>query len=184
MFIRQLYDLIELVEADEEAHINDLVSLLKANEHVPFAAIYSMKHLYRKEHEAYIRTCINHVLEKYSNHDYLKLHAAYAFFKLDDSKGASSLLHHIDNKKHSSFYHYLKGRIALDEEKYDEAVEALRSSLQLDVEQHLNWSYLALAYMYKGNLEKAFECSTISLNMYGDESYTQINHGLILMEKE
>ncbi|MFE4122264.1 tetratricopeptide repeat protein [Priestia sp. YIM B13486] len=184
VFIRQLYDLIELVEANEEAHINDLVSLLKANEHVPFAAIYSMKHLYRKEHEAYIRTCINHVLEKYSNHDYLKLHAAYAFFKLDDSKGASSLLHHIDNKKHSSFYHYLKGRIALDEEKYDEAVEALRSSLQLDVEQHLNWSYLALAYMYKGNLEKAFECSTISLNMYGDESYTQINHGLILMEKE
>ncbi|MEK1830164.1 hypothetical protein AAAC51_16880 [Priestia megaterium] len=82
MFIRQLYDLIELVEADEEAHINDLVSLLKANEHVPFAAIYSMKHLYRKEHEAYIRTCINHVLEKYSNHDYLKLYAAYAFLNL------------------------------------------------------------------------------------------------------
>ena len=38
--------------------------------------------------------------------------------------------------------------------------------------------------MYQGNLEKAFECSTISLNMYSDESYTQINHGLILMEKE
>lgn len=129
MFICQLYDLIELVEVDEEVYINDFVFLLKVNEYVLFVVIYSMKYLYRKEYEVYICMCINYVLEKYSNYDYFKFYVVYVFFKFDDSKGVFFLLYYIDNKKYSFFYYYFKGRIVLDEEKYDEVVEVLCSLL-------------------------------------------------------
>ncbi|TYR80006.1 tetratricopeptide repeat protein [Priestia megaterium] len=183
-FIRKMYELTDYVEENEEKYIKSLVDLLQAHTHIPFANIFALKHIYRKEYQTYIEGCIANLLKVYPEQDYMKLHAAYSLFRFGNTERAADLLNDVKEKRHSSFYYYIQGRIYLDADRYTKAIKSFRKSLQLDLEQHVVWSYLGLSYMYKGELNEALEMSTTSLNMYNRESFTQLNHGLILAERQ
>ena len=89
----------------------------------------------------------------------------------------------VEKKNNRALYHFISGRYAFEQESYIEAISSFRSSLQLDADQPIVWSFLALSYMYIDQSEKALQFSQVALER-SPERFTLTNHGLILIDLE
>ncbi len=93
------------------------------------------------------------------------------------------MLASVEKKNNRALYHFINGRYAFEQESYLEAISSFRSSLQLDADQPIAWSFLALSYMYIDQSEKALQFSQVALER-SPERFTLTNHGLILIDLE
>lgn len=179
-FFKELYRITDLVEQDEERYIQQLIALLESNGDIPFSPLFGIKHIFREDSRQVTLEWLHKLLTTYPNNDYIRLHAAYAFFRTDEKQKAAELLQQVKEKRTSSLYYYLKGRLYFEDDQYTQAITYFHRSLQLDIEQHLVLSYLALAYFYKDDVDYAYELSHTSLSFYDEEPFSKVNHALIL----
>jgi len=122
-------------------------------------------------------------MEKFPNSDFVKLHGAQCFIRLEELEKAGHMLASVEKKNNRALYHFINGRYAFEQESYLEAISSFRSSLQLDADQPIAWSFLALSYMYIDQSEKALQFSQVALER-SPERFTLTNHGLILIDLE
>ncbi|MCG3055892.1 CDC27 family protein, partial [Escherichia coli] len=127
----------ELVEQDEERYIQQLIALLESHGDIPFSPLFGIKHIFREDSRQVTFEWLHKLLTTYPNNDYIRLHTAYAFFRTGERQKAAELLQQVKEKRTSSFYYYLKGRLHFEDDQYTQAITYFQRSLQLDIEQHL-----------------------------------------------
>lgn len=74
-------------------------------------------------------------MEKFPNSDFVKLHGAQCFIRLEELEKAGYMLASVEKKNNRALYHFINGRYAFEQESYIEAISNFRSSLQLDADQ-------------------------------------------------
>lgn len=183
-YFRKLHDLGEKMEEDEERYKNDFFEFLKATINIPYSLIYTVKHFSFEEHSDFIVQCAKKLLETYPNNDFMNLHVAQAYMRLHKMELAREQLKHTVRKTFSPLYHFLNGRIALYFDEMTNAIGYFRNSLQLDPDQYYTWSYLALAYLYSGDVKRAEYYSSISMELAPRERFVRLNHAAVLIEKQ
>ena len=141
--------------------ISNLVQFLKETSDNPNTWLYTIKHLDVEVDKEFILYCIDKLMEKFPNSDFVKLHGAQCFIRLQEVEKAEQMLTSVEKKNNRALYHLINGRYAFEQESYIEAISSFRSSLQLDADQPIAWSFLALSYMYIDQSEK--HCNTLKL---------------------
>jgi tetratricopeptide (TPR) repeat protein len=183
-YFRRLHDLGEKLEEDEEKYKETFLEFLKATIDVPYSPIYVVKHFSFEEYSDFIVQCAEKLLESYPNNDFMNLHVAQAYMRLQRMEQAREQLNHTARKTFSPLFHFLNGRIALYFDEMKEAIGYFRNSLQLDPDQYYTWSYLALSYLYSNDVKKAEYFSSISMELAPKERFVRINHAAVLIEKQ
>ncbi|MFP7297987.1 tetratricopeptide repeat protein [Neobacillus niacini] len=183
-YFRQLQDLGEKLEEDEEKYKEAFLEFLKNTIDVPYSPIYVVKHFSFEEYDDFILQCAKRLLLTYPNNDFMNLHVSQAYMRLHRMEEAREQLKLTQRKTFSPLYHFLNGRIALYFDETREAVGYFRTSLQLDPDQYYTWSYLALSYLYSKNVKKAEYFSAISMELAPKERFVRINHAAVLIEKQ
>lgn len=183
-YFRNLQDLGEKLEEDEEQYKDILLEFLKANIEVPYSSIYVVKHFSFEEYSDFILQCAEKLLDSYPNNDFMNLHVAQAYMRLHKMEQAREQLKNTAQKTFSPLYHFLNGRIALYFDEMTEAIGYFRNSLQLDPDQYYTWSYLALAYLYSDDVKSAEYYSSISMELAPKERFVRFNHAAVLIEMQ
>lgn len=183
-YFRMLHDLGEKMEEDEETYKESFFQFFKTHLDMPYTPIYVVKHFSYEEYSDFIHQCAQRLMEVYPNNDFMNLHIAQAYTRLQKMEQARDHLKHIKRKTFSPLYHFLQGRISLYFDQLKEAVDYFRSSLQLDPDQYYTWSYLALSYLHSKNMERAEYFSKISVELAPKDRFVRYNHGAVLMEKQ
>ncbi|MEH7176544.1 tetratricopeptide repeat protein [Neobacillus vireti] len=182
-YFRRLHALGEKMEEDEEAYKEIFLEFLKANIDVPYSLIYIVKHFSFEEYSDFIVQCADKLLAIYPQNDFMNLHAVQAYVRLHKMEKAREQLKQTSMKTFSPLYHFLNGRISLYFDDMKAAIHSFRNSLQLDPDQYYTWSYLALAYLYSGDVKRADYFSSISMELAPKERFVRINHAAVLIEK-
>ncbi|KEK25079.1 tetratricopeptide repeat protein [Bacillus gaemokensis] len=182
-YFRALFSLTDHLEEQDKKGIEKLVSFLQAHKENPYTWLYTIKHLDVEVDQEFILTCAERLMERYPDSDFVKLHSAQCFIRLRDMKRAGDILQNVKKKNHQALYYFINGRYSLEMEEYEEAIVSFQSSLQLDADQSVAWSFLALSYMYMDQPEKGIEMSHIAIQRH-PERFVLVNHGLILMDLE
>jgi tetratricopeptide (TPR) repeat protein len=182
-YFRKLHDFGEKMECDEVRYKEAFYQFLQENGHVPYSQIYVIKHFSFEEDSDYINQCADKVLEMFPDNDFMNLHVAQTYMRLQQMEKAKELLGRVNNKTFSPLFHFIKGRIALYFDQMQTAIKYFRTSLQLDPDQYFTWSYLALSYLYSNNVPKAEYYSIISLELAPDDRFVRMNHAAVLIEK-
>lgn len=183
-YFRKLHDLGEKMEEDEEAYKEIFLQFLKANEEVLYTSIYVVKHFSFEEYSDFIYQCAERLLERYPNNDFMNLHVAQAYMRLQKMEQSREQLKSISHKTFSPLFHFLNGRIALYYDDMKAAVNYFRTSLELDPDQYFTWSYLALSYLYSNDVKKAEYFSAISMELASKDRFVRFNHAAVLLEQK
>ncbi|WP_028400257.1 tetratricopeptide repeat protein [Ectobacillus panaciterrae] len=180
VYFRDLFSLLDQTE-DNHADLQPLTLFLKKNMEIPYTWLHVIKSFGPDGEKELIFECAKRLLEAYPESDYVKMHAAQCFIRIDKRERANDMLLCVKNKINSPMYYFIQGRLALDDERYEDSIASFRASLQLDADQPFAWSYMALGYMHKGQSETALEKSWIARKRY-ENRFVLVNHGLILMD--
>ncbi|NWQ42160.1 tetratricopeptide repeat protein [Bacillus sp. EB106-08-02-XG196] len=183
-YFRRLHDLGEKLEEDEEKYKETFLEFLKATIDVPYSPIYVIKHFSFEEYSDFILQCAEKLLQSYPNNDFMNLHVAQAYMRLQRMEQAREQLNHTARTTFSPLYHFLNGRIALYFDEMKEAIGYFRNSLQLDPDQYYTWSYLGLSYLFSNDVKKAEYFSSISMELAPKERFVTLNHAAVLIEKQ
>ena len=183
-YFRRVQDLGEKLEEDEGKYKEIFLGFLQANIDIPYTPIYVVKHFSFEEYSDFIFQCAQRLLSSYPENDFMNLHVAQAYMRLHKMEQAREQLKHTARKTFSPLYHFLNGRIALYFDEMTDAIHYFRNSLQLDPDQYYTWSYLALAYLYSEDVQKANYFSSISMDLAPKERFVRINHAALLIEKQ
>ncbi|MDM5188433.1 tetratricopeptide repeat protein [Bacillus sp. DX4.1] len=182
-YFRKLFTLTDHLEEQDKLGIEKLVAFLQEQREIPYTWLYAIKHLDVEVNQEFILSCVQSLMKVYPDSDFVKLHSAQCFIRLRDMEQAADMLQSVQKKKNQALYHFIAGRYALEKENYEEAILSFQSSLQLDADQPVAWSFLALSYMYMDQSEKGLEMSHIAIQRH-PERFVLVNHGLILMDLE
>jgi tetratricopeptide (TPR) repeat protein len=183
-YFRTVNYLGEKLEEEEEQYKEIFFQFLKENLDVPYTAIYVVKHFSFEEYSDFILQCIEKLSELFPNNDFMNLHIAQAYMRLQKMEQSREQLKLTIRKTFSPLYHFLNGRIALYFSETNEAITYFRSSLQIDSDQYYTWSYLALSYLYNEDTHKAEYYSLISMELAPKDRFVRINHAAVLIEKQ
>ena len=182
-YFKSIFSLTDHLDEQDKEGISKLVRFLKETSENPNTWLYTVKHLDVEVDKEFILYCIEKLTEKFPNSDFVKLHGAQCFIRLQEMEKAGQMLASVEKKNNRALYHLINGRYAFEQEKYIEAISSFRSSLQLDADQPIAWSFLALSYMYIDQSENALQFSQVALES-SPERFTLTNHGLILIDLE
>lgn len=182
-YFKSIFSLTDHLDEQDKEGISKLVRFLKETSENPNTWLYTVKHLDVEVDKEFILYCIEKLTEKFPNSDFVKLHGAQCFIRLQEMEKAGRMLASVEKKNNRALYHLINGRYAFEQEKYIEAISSFRSSLQLDADQPIAWSFLALSYMYIDQSENALQFSQVALER-SPERFTLTNHGLILIDLE
>ncbi|MGQ5529999.1 tetratricopeptide repeat protein [Bacillus sp. CGMCC 1.60114] len=181
LYFRRIFSLTDQMEFAEHDDVENLLRLLHEHKENPYTWLYAIKHLDLQDGKEFVYNCAKRALHVYPKSDYVKLHAAQCFVRIEELEQAYTVLEQVNHKIANPFYHFTQGRIAFDESRYDDMVANFRASLQLDSDQPVAWSYMAIGYMYLGDLEQALKYSSIATGRHEDR-FVFVNHALILMD--
>ncbi|HHT7189628.1 TPA: tetratricopeptide repeat protein [Bacillus cereus] len=182
-YFKSIFSLTDHLDEQDKEGIHTLVRFLKETSENPNTWLYTIKHLDVEVDKEFILYCIEKLMEEFPNSDFVKLHGAQCFIRLQELEKAGQMLASVEKKNNRALYHLINGRYAFEQESYLEAISSFRSSLQLDADQPIAWSFLALSYMYIDQSENALQFSQIALER-SPERFTLTNHGLILIDLE
>ncbi|WP_108671228.1 C39 family peptidase [Peribacillus acanthi] len=183
-YFRKLHELAEKIDQDEEGYYKIFFSFLDQHFDILYTPLYVVKHLAHEESKELFEKSRVFLMDKYPEDDSIRMHIAQGLSRYGKLDEAIELLESVKTKTNSPMYHYLKGRIALDQDDYYEAKTEFEASLKLDSDQHITWSYFALANLYSKDLKSALLASEMSLKLHSEEIFGLINHAVILMEAE
>ncbi|WP_243521853.1 tetratricopeptide repeat protein [Bacillus pseudomycoides] len=182
-YFRTLFSLTDHLEEQDKQGIEKLVSFLQETSENLYTWLYTIKHMDVEVNQEFILFCAERLMERYPDSDFVKLHSAQSFIRIQDVERASDVLQSVTKKNSQALYHFIYGRYFFEKEEYEEAISSFRSSLQLDADQPIAWSFLALSYMYINQSEQGLKMSQIALQRHPDR-FVLVNHGLILMDLE
>ncbi|PGX14345.1 bacteriocin-processing peptidase family protein [Bacillus sp. AFS033286] len=182
-YFKSIFSLTDHLDEHDKEGVSHLVHFLKETSDNPNTWLYTIKHLDVEVDKEFILNCIEKLTEKFPNSDFVKLHGAQCFIRLQEMEKAGQMLTSVEKKNNRALYHLINGRYAFEQENYIEAISSFRSSLQLDADQPIAWSFLALSYMYIDKCENALQFSQVALER-SPERFTLTNHGLILIDLE
>ncbi|MDT3496557.1 tetratricopeptide repeat protein [Bacillus toyonensis] len=182
-YFKSIFSLTDHLDEQDKEGINKLVQFLKETSDNPNTWLYTIKHLDVEVDKEFILYCIEKLMEKFPKSDFVKLHGAQCFIRLQEMEKAEQMLASVEKKNNRALYHLINGRYAFEQESYIEAISSFRSSLQLDADQPIAWSFLALSYMYIDQSENALQFSQVAVER-SPERFTLTNHGLILIDLE
>ncbi|MDR4185714.1 bacteriocin-processing peptidase family protein [Bacillus pseudomycoides] len=183
VYFRKLFSLTDHLEEQDKKGIEKLVSFLQETNENPYTWLYTIKHMDVEVNQEFILFCAERLMERYPDSDFVKLHSAQCFIRIQDLERASDVLRSVEKKNNQALYHFIHGRYSLEKEEYEKAISSFRSSLQLDADQPITWSFLALSYMYIDQSEQGLQMSKIALQRHPDR-FILVNHGLVLMDLE
>ncbi|MEI4621884.1 tetratricopeptide repeat protein [Bacillus pfraonensis] len=183
VYFRTLFSLTDHLEEQDKQGIEKLVSFLQETSENPYTWLYTIKHMDVEVNQEFILHCAKRLMERYPDSDFVKLHSAQCFIRMQDLERASDILQSVEKKNSQALYHFIHGRYSVEKEEYEAAISSFRSSLQLDADQPIAWSFLALSYMYIDQSEQGLKMSQIALGRHPDR-FVLVNHGLILMDLE
>ena len=181
-YFRQLHAFAEKMDEDDQAYMAPFLAFLRKHEHIPYTWLYVVKHFGTEEAKELLLDYTERVLAKYGDINDLLLAAAKAYVYGKEIERAEAVLARVKGKAHSPLYHYLRGRIAFYESRYEDASRHFRASLQLDPDQPDVWSYMALSTAYGGKEKKGLELSQIALTLHPDDPFIGTNHGIMLFQ--
>ncbi|EJS68247.1 hypothetical protein CON38_00720 [Bacillus cereus] len=182
-YFKSIFSLTDHLEEQDKEGISKLVRFLKETSENPNTWLYTIKHLDVEVDKEFILYCIEKLAKKFPDSDFVKLHGAQCFIRLQEIEKAGQMLASVEKKNNRALYHFINGRYAFEQENYIEAISSFRSTLQLDADQPIAWSFLALSYMYIDQSENALQFSQVALER-SPERFTLTNHGLILIDLE
>ncbi len=91
---------------------------------------------------------------------------AMALVNLGDDAGSRAILTNLAQKyPQQALYVYWLGRLDYDQRRYEEAVEKLKKSVELDPNSPRFWDSLGLAYDMEGRIEQAHEAFQKAANL-------------------
>ncbi|PEA55460.1 hypothetical protein CON64_08740 [Bacillus pseudomycoides] len=182
-YFRRIFSLTDQMEFAEHDDVENLLRLLHEHKENPYTWLYAIKHLDLQDGKEFVYNCAKRALYAYPESDYVKLHAAQCFVRIEELEQAYTVLEQVNHKVVNPFYHFTQGRIAFDESRYDDMIASFRASLQLDPDQPVAWSYMAIGYMYLDDLKQALKYSSIATSRHEDR-FVFVNHALILMDAD
>ncbi|MED0987063.1 tetratricopeptide repeat protein [Bacillus paramycoides] len=182
-YFKSIFSLTDHLDEQDKEGIEKLILFLKETSENPNTWLYTIKHLDAEVDKEFIQFCIEKLMETFPSSDFVKLHSAQCFIRLQDMKKAGQMLQSVEKKNNQALYHFINGRYSFEQDNYAEAISSFRSSLQLDADQPVAWSFLALSYMYMDQSEKGLEYSLTAIER-SPERFTLVNHGLILIDLE
>ena len=182
LIIKQSFLLQYLAEQDKEG-IEKLVLFLKETSENPNTWLYTIKHLDAEVDKDFIQFCIEKLMEKFPSSDFVKLHSAQCFIRLQDMEKAGHMLQSVEKKRIQALYHFINGRYSFEQDNYAESIASFRSSLQLDADQPVAWSFLKHYIHVYGSIRKGARVSLTAIER-SPERFTLVNHGLILIDLE
>lgn len=183
VYFRRIFSLTDQMEFAEDDDVENLLRFLHEHKENPYTWLYVIKHLDLQDGKEFVYNCAKRALHAYPKSDYVKLHAAQCFVRIEELEQAYTALEQVNQKNTNPFYHFTQGRIAFDESRYDDMIANFRASLQLDPDQPIAWSYMAIGYMYLDDLEQALKYSSIATGRH-EERFVFVNHALILMDAD
>ncbi|MBK5487629.1 C39 family peptidase [Bacillus sp. TH17] len=182
-YYKTIFSLTDHLGEQDKEGIEKLVLFLKETSENPNTWLYTIKHLDAEVDKDFIQFCIEKLMKKFPSSDFVKLHSAQCFIRLQDMEKAGQMLQSVEKKSNQALYHFINGRYSFEQDNYAESIASFRSSLQLDADQPVAWSFLALSYMYMDQSEKGLEYSLTAIER-SPERFTLVNHGLILIDLE
>lgn len=183
LYFRRIFSLTDQMEFAEHDDVEALLKFLHEHKENPYTWLYTIKHLDLQDGKEFVYSCIERALHAYPESDYVKLHAAQCFVRIEELEQAYTVLEQVKHKIDNPFYHFIQGRIAMDESRSHDMIASFRASLQLDPDQPVAWSYMGIGYMYLDDVEKALKYSFIAVSRHEDR-FVFINHALILMDAD
>lgn len=168
---------------EDDSELNDEdQAFLKTHLHNMAVSAYIIKYLPTKVSEDILECAADYVFSHSKESEYRSLSAAMAYFSIEKIRRSEEYLEQKKYKHYLSNYWYLKGRISYSADDYTGAFEAFTEAVKNEPDDHILWSYLALTELNQENLKEAMNYSEIALDINADDSFLQINHGMILME--
>lgn len=183
LYFRRLFSLTDQMEFAEHDDVEKLLRLLHEQKENPYTWLYAIKHLDLQDGKEFVYNCAKRALHAYPQSDYVKLHTTQCFVRIEELEQARAVLKQVKDKTYNPFYHFTQGRIAFEESRYHDMIANFRASLQLDPDQPVAWSYMAIGYMYTGDLKQALKYSFIATGRHEDR-FAFVNHALILMDAD
>jgi tetratricopeptide (TPR) repeat protein len=150
-------------------------------EHV-YVMAYAIKLLNGHDNRELLGTAVQKVTSLYPESDYFKLISGNALIKAHLYEEAAVMLDNIQEKS-SHYYFYNRGRIALDNNRFREAMAQFRDALNHEPDHYHTWSFLALSHYYLDEGDAAYCFSSISLDINSEDYWNRVNHGIILGER-
>ncbi|WP_078553670.1 tetratricopeptide repeat protein [Bacillus alkalicellulosilyticus] len=147
-----------------------------------FVSIYLMKLFFDGDRDN-LHTTISDLQEKLPDSDYIHLICAHTYVKVKEYERATQLLASVKQKE-THLYHYLLGRIAYEQERYEEATPHFRKALNVEPDHYDTWSYLSLSSYFSGETQKAFTYADISTDINDKDYWNRMNVGLLLIEEK
>lgn len=157
-------------------------SFLKENLHNMAVSAYIIKYLPDLVAEEILDAAAKHVFEHSKESEYRSLSAAMAYFSVKNNDRAVEYLEQIPFRHNLAVYWYAKGRLSYNKDDYDGAFTAFTEALKFEPDDHILWGYLALTELNRDRVKEALRYSEIAMDINEEDGFSQINHGIILMD--
>ncbi|KMJ59854.1 hypothetical protein AB685_03085 [Bacillus sp. LL01] len=116
--------------------------------------------------------------------EYKYLIIAMAYVRVKRWSKAEEYLEQVKSHYYQSAYWYLKGRIHYEKNEHEEAARCLKTGITFEADDFVLWSYLALSTSFQGLDELALSYSSIAMDINDLDTFTRINHGMILFDNK
>ncbi|TYS68303.1 tetratricopeptide repeat protein [Sutcliffiella horikoshii] len=116
--------------------------------------------------------------------EYKYLIIAMAYVRIKKWGKAEEYLAYVKPHYYPSAYWYLKGRIHYEKNEHEEAASCFQKGITFEADDFVLWSYLALSTSFRGLDEQALRYSSIAMDINDLDTFTRINHGMILFDNK
>lgn len=157
-------------------------AFLKENLYHMAVSAYIIKYLPDLVAEEILDAAAKHVFEHSKESEYRSLSAAMAYFSVKNNDRAVKYLEQIPFRHNLAVYWYAKGRLSYNKDDYDGAFTAFTEALKSEPDDHILWGYLALTELNRDCVKEALRYSEIAMDINEEDGFSQINHGIILMD--
>lgn len=181
IYYRWLFEYLELIEKDEKEYINELIAFLDKHWNHDYTKLFIIKHLHDDLVKELFNVAVKEIEESTPVNETVKMHIVNGFLNFGDVEKAKRIIQRVKKKRMNGFYHFLKGRIAYEEDHYDESIQFFKQTLKADADDTLTWSYLAISYLLNQELQPALEASMMAYENHNDDLFIILNHCKVLM---
>ncbi|MEH6945211.1 C39 family peptidase [Bacillus sp. JJ722] len=181
IYYRWLFEYLELLEKDENEYLKELITFLDKHWNHDYTKLFIIKHLHDDAVKEIFNTAVKEIEEVTPVNETVSMHIANGFLNFGDVEEAKPFIQRVKKQRMNGFYHFLKGRIAYEEDHYDESIQHFKWSLKADADDALTWSYLAVSYLFNQELQPALETSMVAYESQHDDLFIILNHCKVLM---